>query len=311
MTTKTILLATAALFVLAACSNENEGLTPSSKFPADGVIRVATHVNALQTRAGWDDVLNPLNQDFNIWITPQGESTGSPYIYQRKKMNYSKNSAWTAYEWKDAGNAEPLTLLWKNSETPIDVVALYFQSDSSGVIDLTSSFKNQIGADQSSLSNVAKYDYLYFKGTVDPALQANESGADGKVTKYALMDGKIQIPFHHINAKLDLTLTLGTEFNITPGTVTNPLEELNVNGTVGHFEWDFSTGVITKYTDFGEISSPITPYHNAAEYAAGNGTTVSAVAKYECILVPQDVAAKGFTVSFKIGGKEYKCNHRM
>ena len=42
-----------------------------------------------------------------------------------------------------------------------------------------------------------------------------------------------------------------------------------------------------------------------AAYAAGEGKTKSAVAKYECILMPQTIASNGFTVKIVIGGKTY------
>lgn len=303
---KTKFLALTALIALAtSCSKSDEASAPNN-FPADGVIRVATNVDALQTRAGWDDTDNPLNGNFSIWITPQGETTGSPYIYHEKQMNYTKNKAWTAYEWTDYDKATPLTMLWKNKTTPIDVVAFYLSDVYPEILDPTTTtpFTRYISANQNTSEAVAWNDLLYFKGTVDPALTTDKTDGAGKVT-YALVGGKICIPFRHINAKLDLTVTLGTEFNITPGTATNPLAELKVNGTVTDFEFILATGEIKKSTDPNFKPLSIAAYHNAEGYVAGIGTTGNAVAKYECILIPQTVAANVFTVTFKIGDKEY------
>ena len=49
----------------------------------------------------------------------------------------------------------------------------------------------------------------------------------------------------------------------------------------------------------------ITPWFNTDIYSAGEGDTTQAIANYECILIPQTVAADSFEVSFKIGDRNF------
>ena len=110
--------------------------------------------------------------------------------------------------------------------------------------------------------------------------------------------GKMKVELKHGLAKLNLTVNLGTQFNID-GTATNPITAVSVEGTKTQADWTLTTDVL----DGQSVVKPIKLFK--AAYAAGEGKTKSAVAKYECILMPQTIASNGFTVKIAIGGKTY------
>lgn len=93
-------------------------------------------------------------------------------------------------------------------------------------------------------------------------------------------------------------MNLGTQFNLG-GTATNPITAVSVEGTKTQASW-------TLITDVLEWQSEVKPIKLfEATYAAGEGKTKSAVAKYECILMPQTIDSNGFMVKIVIGGKTY------
>ncbi|MEG0900471.1 MAG: fimbrillin family protein, partial [Oscillospiraceae bacterium] len=115
-----------------------------------------------------------------------------------------------------------------------------------------------------------------------------------------LVDGKLPITFKHLLSKVNISVTLGTELNTTPGTATNPISNLKVNGTKKSFRWSALND--TEFVFTGFPNAAITPF--VGTYSAGSATT-NAVANYEVILVPQTVAANEFSVTFTINNKEY------
>lgn len=110
--------------------------------------------------------------------------------------------------------------------------------------------------------------------------------------------GKIKVELKHRLAKLNLTVNLGTQFNLG-GTATNPITAVSVEGTKTQADWT----LITDKLEGQSVVKPIKLFE--AAYAAGEGKTKSAVAKYECILMPQTIASNGFMVKIVIGGKTY------
>ena len=110
--------------------------------------------------------------------------------------------------------------------------------------------------------------------------------------------GKMKVELKHRLAKLNLTVNLGTQFNID-GTATNPITAVSVEGTKTQADWKLTTDEL----DGQSVMKPIKLFE--AAYTAGEGKTKSAVAKYECILMPQTIASNGFMVKIVIGGKTY------
>lgn len=84
-------------------------------------------------------------------------------------------------------------------------------------------------------------------------------------------------------AKLCLTVVLTDEFNAIPGTATNPVSSLSVNGLGG--------------------GTPIIP--EASGYTAGELRKSLAVAEYECRFAPQEAAAGQFGATAEINGTQY------
>lgn len=278
MKMKIAIIALAALS-FASC-NKNDEFKENSNFPTDGVIRVATSVDGHKTRAGMTTENISM---FNIKITNAANSAYSYYGFYHKL-----DDVWNCYV-ADESLTTPLTMLWQNSTQVVTVSALSV----SGVLypkdEYEANWGHSILVNQSEESYLKTNDYLYMAPTViNPATD--------------LVNGKLPITFKHIMSKVHLTVTLGTELNTTPGTTTNPITDITISGTVTAFTWNASTN--SGFT-LSPWDNDITPWHNAAAYTAGNGTTTKAVAKYEVILVPQTVAANGFSVSFKIAGKDY------
>lgn len=299
---------------LAGCTNTDEVTTENPNFPADGVMRFTSSVEAPATRAGLGDGTNGTTnintKGLYLWVTPKDEADGSQYIHKSILLRYTKVDGWGTYT-REAGveAAEtPLTLLWKNKTTMVDVVASNFGADATQRIELPASTNLTVYAQQLSSETVANSDYLYFKGTIDPAAKNDVTAEDGTTT-YALTDGKIRLPLKHICSKLNITLTLGNEFSMDDGLGrgANPITAMtiekmyntdNFNMTTGAFlgEYKNSSNNAATTMDFNPLPTGWTPATSA---------TTKATATYECILIPQTVAKGSFTVSFKIGDQPY------
>lgn len=269
----------AGVMTLTGCTSDNDTvITENPNFPADGVIRVTTNIDAPMTRAG----MTTGNIDrFNIKIDNAANSNYSYYGFY-----YKQNNVWSSYT--DGNIGTPLTMLWQNSTQPVTVTALSQQGTHTTEAQFTDDIAYDVSLTQSSESSFLFSDILYMQPTlVNPATD--------------LVDGKLPITFKHIMSKVNLSVTLGTELNVAPGTDANPISELMVNGTITQFKWNASSNNTFDLTGF--LVKSIPPF--AASYTPGSGTTTNAVANYEVILVPQTVAAGGFSVTFKIGEKTY------
>ena len=272
-----MMAAIAGAMTLGSCSNNDE-FNENSNFPADGVIRVATNVDAPMTRAG---MTTGYIDRFNIKIDNAANSNYSYYGFY-----YKQNNVWSSYT--DGNIGTPLTMLWQNSTQPITVTALSQLGTHTTEAQFTADIAYDVSLTQSSESSFLFSDILYMQPTVvNPATD--------------LVNGKLPITFKHIMSKVNLSITLGTELNTTPGTATNPISELKVNGTITQFNWNASINNAFDLTGF--LVKSIPPF--AASYTPGSGTTTNAVANYEVILVPQTVAANKFSVTFTINNKEY------
>lgn len=279
MRTKNFLMmaAVAGAMTLGSCSNNDE-VNENSNFPADGVIRVTTNVDAPMTRAGMTS--ENINR-FNIKIDNAANSNYSYYGFY-----YKQNNVWSSYT--DGNIGTPLPMLWQNSTQQVTVTALSLEGAHLTESEFNSETQYNVSDIQSYEAWFQQSDYLYMEPTViDPATD--------------LENGKLPITFKHIMSKVNLSITLGTELNTTPGTATNPISELKVNGTKATFDWNASTNSDFDLSSYS--AKAITPFTGA--YTAGSGTATRAVANYEVILVPQRVEANNFSVTFTINGKEY------
>lgn len=272
----------AAIALLITSCNKTDEFAPeqNSTFPADGVIRVATSVANPQTRAG---MTTADLEEFEMSIVNEVNTTYSYNALMKKNINN-----WESYEKGSNTVPVPLTLLWQNKTQPVKVAAV-----ASGIfpvgIDWNMNCTIQVNTTQDTEIEMKKSDILYMaEKVVNPTTD--------------LVAGKVKIDFKHRFSKLNLTVNMGTEFNkLDGGTTTNLISEITVGGTSTFADWM----IIEDNLVIRSGMQNITPWHNATAYQAGAGDIDQAQASYECILIPQTVAANGFTVSFKIGTRDF------
>lgn len=280
-TIKNLAMLAVAALATAACSNDENLVTPTDHFPADGIIRVAADVTDPQTRAGMETnnltmfqlrVQNPVNDIYS-------------YNAQMKK----DGDQWVSY--KNDGS-EKMVMLWQNKTQKVNVAAVCIPgvtlTDDNWKATGATPVNIMVEADQSTDDKLNKSDLLAMKNhEFNPATELTTGG-------------KMKVELKHRLAKLNLTVKLGTDFNLNGiGTTNNPITEVNVNGTNTKAAW---TLITDEFSGLSEKKS-VKPLQTS--YTAGNADKQNAVAKYECILLPQTINANGFAVKIVIGGKLY------
>lgn len=280
-TIKNLAMLAVAALATAACSNDENLVTPTDHFPADGIIRVAADVTDPQTRAGMETnnlkmfqlrVQNPVNDTYS-------------YNAQMKK----DGDQWVSY--KNDGS-EKMMMLWQNKTQKVNVAAVCIPgvtlTDDNWKATGATPVNIKVEADQSTDDKLNKSDLLAMKNhEFNPATELTTGG-------------KMKVELKHRLAKLNLTVKLGTDFNLNGiGTTNNPITEVNVNGTNTKAAW---TLITDEFSGLSEMKS-VKPLQTS--YTAGNADKQNAVAKYECILLPQTINANGFAVKIVIGGKLY------
>ena len=280
-TIKNLAMLAVAALATAACNNDENLVTPTDHFPADGIIRVAADVTDPQTRAGMETnnltmfqlrVQNPVNDTYS-------------YNAQMKK----DGDQWVSY--KNDGS-EKMMMLWQNKTQKVNVAAVCIPgvtlTDDNWEATGATPVNIMVEADQSKADKLNKSDLLAMKNhEVDPATELTTGG-------------KMKVELKHRLAKLNLTVKLGTDFNLNGiGTTNNPITEVNVNGTNTKAAW---TLITDEFSGLSEKKS-VKPLQTS--YTAGNADKQNAVAKYECILLPQTINANGLAVKIVIGGKLY------
>ena len=280
-TIKNLAMLAVAALATAACNNDENLVTPTDHFPADGIIRVAADVTDPQTRAGMETnnltmfqlrVQNPVNDTYS-------------YNAQMKK----DGDQWVSH--KNDGS-EKMMMLWQNKTQKVNVAAVCIPgitlTDDNWKATGATPVNIKVEADQSKDDKLNKSDLL--------AMQNHEFNPASELTTGV----KMKVELKHRLAKLNLTVKLGTDFNLNGiGTTNNPITEVNVNGTNTKAAW---TLITDEFSGLSEKKS-VKPLQTS--YTAGNADKQNAVAKYECILLPQTINANGFAVKIVIGGKLY------
>ena len=245
----------AALF--ASCSNQEELATGS--YPSDNLIRVTAGVNNDMTRS--DEAATALTKNFSLTVV---NNTNDKYSYANEI--FSLNGT----EWSCGKN-----LLWQNLSTPVEIVALYPATDAN------------------TFSGVySKEDKSY--GTITYGVNPDQSTADEAddlllyhntnfVPEKDLQDGKLDIEFNHAFCRVDIEVTIGSEFNATNGLAENPIQGIRVEGTKIAADINLASAPPTITAKGAAASITPTPGDFTQAASAAN----QAIARYSCMVIPQ------------------------
>lgn len=264
----------AALF--ASCSNQEELATGS--YPSDNLIRVTAGVNNDMTRG--DEATTALTKDFSLTVV---NNTNDKYSYANEIFSLSSGTEWTCSN----------KLLWQNLTTPVEIVALYPATAAN------------------TFSGVySKEDKSY--GTITYGVNPNQSTAAEAddlllyhnanfVPKDDLNEEKLDIEFNHAFCRVDIEVTIGSEFNATNGLAENPIKGIRVEGTKIAADINLASASPTfTVTAKGDAAS-ITPTPGTFTPAASSAA--KAVARYSCMVIPQ---AADLKVLLHTSDKEYE-----
>lgn len=251
----------AALF--ASCSNEEELATGS--YPSDNLIRVTAGVNNDMTRSD-EATATALNQNFSLTVV---NNTNANFSYTNEI--FSLNGT----EWSCGKN-----LLWQNLSTPVEIVALYPATAANTFSGVYSKENKSYGtitygvnSDQST-DNDADDLLLYHNANFVPEKD--------------LQNGKLDIQFNHAFCRVDIEVTIGSEFNATDGLAANPIQGIRVEGTKTTADISFASAE-TTITAKGDATN-ITP--TPGTFTPATSATDQAVARYSCIVIPQTTDLK-------------------
>lgn len=245
----------AALF--ASCSNQEELATGS--YPSDNLIRVTAGVNNDMTRS--DEVTTALTQNFSLTVV---NNTNNNFSYANEI--FSLNGT----EWSCGKN-----LLWQNLSTPVEIVALYPAT-------AANTFSGVYSKEDKSYGTIT----YGIKPDQSKAAEANDLllyHSANFVPENDLKEEKLNIEFKHAFCRVDIEVTIGSEFNATDDLAANPIQGIRVEGTKISADIGFASAE-TTITANGDAAS-ITP--TPGTFTPASNATDQAVAKYSCMVIPQ------------------------
>ena len=269
-----------AAAMITSCSTDDE--LSQSNYPSDNIIRVTAGVNNAKTRADGTGV-SPMEKPFSLTIVNKNtESTlAKKYTYIDKVFSKSSGD-WACSE----------TLLWQNSETPVDIVAFAPAQTGKfkGICDTDGNIlpiTYSVADDQSTSSDNNDLLYYYAKD-FNPGT--------------SLVNKKLNIQFNHAFCMIDINVTLGTEFNKPEILKASPITQVILGGTkiAANVDVTNAVSVVTasgEATDITATNGSFTPAANAESYSHST---------FSCIAIPQTVGAGTFKVSLLTAGKRYE-----
>ena len=247
----------AALF--ASCSNEEELATGS--YPSDNLIRVTAGVNNDMTRSD-EATATALTKNFSLTVVNQ---TNDKYSYANEIFSLNSNHEWTCSN----------KLLWQNLTTPVKIVALYPATDANTFSGVYTKENNTIGTitygvnpDQSTAAEADDL-LLYHNANFVP--------------KNDLKEEKLDIEFNHAFCRVDIEVTIGSEFNATNSLAENPIQGIRVEGTKIAADINLASASPT-ITAKGDATN-ITP--TPGDFTPAASAANQAVARYSCMVIPQ------------------------
>lgn len=246
----------AALF--ASCSNQEELATGS--YPSDNLIRVTAGVNNDMTRS--DEAATALTKNFSLTVV---NNTNDKYSYANEIFSLNGGTEWTCSN----------KLLWQNLTTPVEIVALYPATDANKFSGVYSKGNKSYG----TITYGVKSDQSKADEANDLLLYHNTNFVPEK----DLQDGKLDIEFNHAFCRVDIEVTIGSEFNATNSLAENPIKGIRVEGTKIAADIDLASASPT-ITAKGDATSIIpTP----GDFTPAASATDQAVARYSCMVIPQ------------------------
>ena len=246
----------AALF--ASCSNQDELATGS--YPSDNLIRVTAGVNNDMTRG--DEAATALTKNFSLTVV---NNNNDKYSYANEIFSLNGGTEWTCSN----------KLLWQNLTTPVEIVALYPATDASKFSGVYSKENNTIGTITYSVNS----DQSTAADADDLLLYHNARF----VPKDDLKEEKLDIQFNHAFCRVDIEVTIGSEFNATNGLAVNPIQGIRVEGTKIAADINLASASPT-ITAKGDATS-ITP--TPGDFTPAASATNQAIARYSCMVIPQ------------------------
>ena len=246
----------AALF--ASCSNQEELATGS--YPSDNLIRVTAGVNNDMTRG--DEATTALTKNFSLTVVNQ---TNDKYSYANEIFSLSSGTEWTCSN----------KLLWQNLTTPVEIVALYPATDANTFSGVYSKENNTIGT--------ITYGVNLDQSTPDEADDLLLYHNANFVPKNDLKEEKLDIEFNHAFCRVDIEVTIGSEFNATNSLAENPIQGIRVEGTKIAADINLASASPTITAKGDATSITPTPGNFTPAASAAN----QAVARYSCMVIPQ------------------------
>ena len=150
-------IAAMAAAMVTSCSSEDE--LSQSNYPSDNIIRITAGVNNAKTRAD-GAAGTPLKNPLSLTVVNNNNNAemAKKYTHVGKVFTKDDNGVWDCKE----------TLLWQNSETPVDIVAFAPAVDNNPFANVYdketrnySSFSYSVAANQSSTES-DNNDLLYY-----------------------------------------------------------------------------------------------------------------------------------------------------
>lgn len=274
-----------AAAMITSCSNEDE--LSQSNYPSDNIIRITAGVNNAKTRAD-ESAGTPLEKPLSLTVVNKNDNTELAKKYTYVDKVFSKNdNVWTCSE----------TLLWQNSETPVDIVAFApaqegkFDGVYNNVTREYSGFSYSVVADQSESSD--NNDLLYYYAQ------------DIKPEK-ELVDKKLNIKMNHAFCMIDIVVTLGTEFNVSGVPTASPITEVTLGGTKITADVNVTAATNKITASSTAVATDITATKGDFETPADNDKEKSCISHFSCITVPQYVVENTFKVTLKTADKLYE-----
>ena len=251
----------AMAFLFASCAGEEEVTTPADSLKGKP-INVDVLVSDIKTRAGYDNTSLP--KMFYLSI----DQNDPKYDYTNVVMKY-EGGKWVAYA-SDAADAPTVDMIWANATGTIAVKAATFSltSKSTPLNALT---------DQSTAEGIKASDHLYYSNN---AVTPSENGT-------------ISIPFDHIMSKLEITVTLRTQYGAS-----------KINPITSAIAFGSATNATYSHAEETPWSTP-SAVSGISLCPSGSYSAAERTATYEAILIPQNIAASTFGVKVKIGDKTY------